>query len=83
MKFLKPHKYYGNCMSESYKILKLKNVFWDIQEHWGSLHWIDIRKWKRNEDNLFVWINTIRIPLNREAYKILKLIKKENKNENR
>lgn len=81
MKFIKPSRDYPTMMSRRVTLLRTKNLHIDIQEYYGSCHYISINKWVRDEEGsgLLTLRKWKHIPLNRYTYKLFKLDKRYNK----
>ena len=80
MKLIKSkHSLYPETMSASKTIFKTKNVHYTVQEYYGSLHYISLDKWVRNEEDLFVLKKWRHIPLNMYTFKLFRLFTKEDK----
>lgn len=69
---LKKYNLY-NTMSESKKILEGKTWFIDIQEHYGNFHILEFRLYRKEKDDLELYVSKhwLKLPLNFYSFYIL------------
>ena len=81
MRLLKPHRWYGDIMSENTTIVRLFDFQVTAQEFLNP-HWVEFMYLKRDKEiGSYILKKWKRIPLNRYAYSINKLCKLDGERE--
>ena len=81
MRIFKPHKWYGNIMSENITLIRIFNFQLTVQEFIDP-HWLEFMYWKRDTKvGSYILRKWKKIPLNRYAYLILKMAKLDGERE--